>query len=1066
MTDLTTSFDAGGVSIYNVFDAARNLFYFVTDSTVKSFDPLTGTVSTLFTVEGKIGAVAMTPSGDTLLVGISQPSGDDPQGTVYRVPLATAGDTSTHAVLHFTSLYDDTGVNDIVVTPDNQIVMGLVSQWDYVRTFDAGVDGTIPNTNLNDLSLTYDAHLRASEHGRYVLIYDAINTSGPNLHVYDSQTRHIIGTRADYSDPGYGNGDTGDISEAAGKVLALGQTGIKVFDLNLNSVAELAGTPDFGYFTDAKFNVGGREVFELNGETGNLVVWDLASATVIGSIDVHPADNAGYYFGRETLSSDGRFLFLDNVFGYESIDLTARLHTNRAGSDGNDTLIGTQGMDTLSGAAGDDVVTGALGDDSLDGGDGFDLASFAGASAGVAVSLLLQDQVQMTVAGADFLTGFEGLVGGDFADSLTGDGFDNRLDGGAGNDSLVGGGGDDTYVVDSVADVVTEAAGEGTDTIESLITYTLAAAEVENLTLGGSGDIDGTGDGGANLVTGNSGANRLNGGGGADTLAGGTGNDTYVVDSGDIVVTEGFDKGTDLVESSITYSLGSNLENLTLTGAADINGIGNGLANVITGNGGNNVLNGGGGADTLMGGAGNDGYSVDNAGDVVTEQAGEGTDRVVSSVSYTLSANVENLTLKGTNDISGTGNDLHNILVGNAGANLLDGAGGADAMAGGAGDDSYGVDNLGDVVTELASGGFDTVLAYIDYTLVSPNIEAVTLTGTADLKAVGNSQANLLTGNGGNNVLDGCAGADTMAGGLGSDTYSVGSSQDVVTELADAGAADTVKTDLASYVLGANVENLVLTGTHDIQGTGNGLANLIIGNGADNLLVGGQGADTLSGGKGDDVLNGGTGADRLIGGDGNDTYLLGIGDTIIEGAGGGIDTVLTSLATTNLGPTLENVTLLGSALNANGNGLANIMIGNGLNNVLQGGNGADTIDGRAGADTINGGGGADNLHGGLGADLFVYRALADSAVSGMDFIDDMIGADKFDFRLIDANVHLIGDQAFTQVSAFGHHEGELVLSYDAGTNRTTVMLDANGDASADMAILLAGHITSTVGWLM
>jgi Ca2+-binding RTX toxin-like protein len=276
----------------------------------------------------------------------------------------------------------------------------------------------------------------------------------------------------------------------------------------------------------------------------------------------------------------------------------------------------------------------------------------------------------------------------------------------------------------------------------------------------------------ADVINGFEGNDTLNGGAGTDTLIGGLGDDIYMVDNSGDIVTEAAGQGTDEVQSSATYyTLGANVEKLTLTGTAAINGTGNTLNNTITGNSANNVLDGGVGTDTLIGGLGNDIYMVDNSGDIVREEAGQGTDEVQSSISYTLGANVEYLTLTGTAAINGTGNTLNNTIIGNKGNNTLDGRAGTDTMIGGLGDDIYVVDNVTDVVLEGYVEGTDEVQSSISYTLGVQEIENLTLTGTAAINGTGNSFNNTITGNSANNVLNGGAARDTLTGGAGVDTF-------------------------------------------------------------------------------------------------------------------------------------------------------------------------------------------------------------------------------------------------------------------------------------------------------
>jgi len=544
------------------------------------------------------------------------------------------------------------------------------------------------------------------------------------------------------------------------------------------------------------------------------------------------------------------------------------------GGAGNDQIWGGTGNDTISGGGGSDALYGGPGNDTValtvsprtasivDGGTGVDLASlnFANSlSNSVGVSITARDAagtslgqlsagstyaaINTALAGAQSLTFSVGI-------SITGistvelRNFESYSTTGSGDSDLIlagvtgthdGGGGTDALYADWSA--ATQAIVWVNNPAQSVQVNGLTLTGIERMLIAtGSSDdvlsnvnvttndtfITGAGNdtisagAGDDSIEAGAGNDYLDGGVGADTMLGGTGDDTYVVDAAGDVVTELPGEGTDTVLSSITYTLGANVENLTLTGTTALNGTGNTLDNVLTGNNAVNVLTGGAGndtldgragADTLIGGTGDDLYIVDNAGDVITELIGGGIDSVNAFVTYALPVEVENLTLVGTAAIRGTGNASNNFIVGNAlrntlnglgGNDVLDGKTGADTLIGGTGDDTYYVDNVGDIVTEQAGEGTDLVFAAIDHTLAA-NVENLVLSGTAARTGTGNELNNRITGNAIANTLNGGGGNDTLFG------------------------------------LGGN-----------------------------DVLIGGSGDDRLSGGNGRDTLTGGTGADRFV----------------------------------------------------------------------------------------------------------------------------------------------------------------------------------------------------------
>ena len=583
------------------------------------------------------------------------------------------------------------------------------------------------------------------------------------------------------------------------------------------------------------------------------------------------------------------------------------------------------------------------------------------------------------------------------------------------------------------------------------------------LSAGSNVDHNIFGLGGNDTLTGLGGNDLLDGGTGNDTMTGGGGNDTYRVDSiGDNVVE--FGGGNDTVEASISWSLAADVfvENLTLTGVGNNSATGNGLNNVITGNAGSNWIDGGAGADTMQGGLGNDIYVVDNAGDVVVEALGAGTEWVYSSVTHTLEANVENMVLTGGAAINGYGNNLANTIFGNSANNVLDGRAGTDTMYGGLGNDSYYVDSSLDIASENFNAGTDKVFSSATNYTLGANIENMLLLtqffAPSGVNGTGNGLANTMEGNllgnqlngmggndvifgyGGNDTIDGGTGNDSMFGGTGNDVFVVDSTSDSVTEFFGEGT-DQVNASASFTIVDIDVENLTLTGVGNISGTGNAVNNVITGNSGNNTLNGLGGVDTMSGGAG------------------NDSYFVDNGgDVVIEGAAGGTDWVYASVTETLDDPDVENLFLTGAAaINGTGNASANVIYGTTAANVLSGLAGNDTVYAGGGNDTVQGGTGADTIHGGLGIDTL-------RAVDNVAFVDDFV-EDRFVFDTVPnavTNFDLIDMANFTQGGGEGVDD-QIVLENaifanllsTLGTNTGTLGANfyfegtSNGNGAAD-----------------
>jgi Ca2+-binding RTX toxin-like protein len=742
---------------------------------------------------------------------------------------------------------------------------------------------------------------------------------------------------------------------------------------------------------------------------------------------------------------------------------------------GNDRLQGTAGNDTLNGGLGIDTLTGGAGDDVYiiantasmvveNEGEGADLVQLALTAAG---TYKLADNVEnaTVTAAANIAVNLTGnqldnvLTGNAAANTLTGGAGNDTLDGAAGADKLIGGSGDDVYLVDNAGDVVTEAAGEGSDTVfTKLSSYTLTA-NVDNLRYTGSAGFTGSGNALDNVISGGSGADSLNGGSGNDTFIGATGKDTIDGGTGSDML-QGLGNFSDYsisrpnaTDTVLTDKAGNvitvrGVESFAFAdGAKSLDDVQYNIASIsndkLFGSSGADTLNGGLGVDTLTGGAGNDTYVIDNLGDQLIELDGEGIDLVqvalATAGTYVLGTNVENATVTAAAAIAVnlTGNALDNILTGNAAANTLsggagndtlDGGAGADKLLGGLGDDVYLVAEAGDVVTEAAGEGADTVLTSLATYTLTANVENLVYSGKGAFTGTGNAQDNMITGGNagnrldggaGNDLLTGGSGADSLLGGAGNDSFEGVGGKDTIDggagidqlhilgnaddyRIARPTASDTTLTDKAGNVITVrNVETFLF---EDHTLSLDELQYNIASSGNDKLYGKYSGED--------ETMDGGLGADTMAGGYGNTTYLIeNIGDTLVEESGGGHDVARVGLTTAGSTYTLaafveDGVVTSTAAINLAGNDSDNLLTGNAAANTLTGG---------AGDDTLDGGAGADKLIGGVGNDVYLVDnagdVVSEAVGEGWDTVNTTLATYALSANV--DNLNYTGKAAFT-----------------------------------------------------
>jgi Ca2+-binding RTX toxin-like protein len=725
---------------------------------------------------------------------------------------------------------------------------------------------------------------------------------------------------------------------------------------------------------------------DLTLATGSLDIYIGTNGDVIHFNNFDPNDAYGTHAVDRYEFADGTVLtykeLIDRGFNITGTDGDDQISgTNAAdyieGLDGNDFIASGAGDDTLDGGLGSDTLSGGAGNDSLDGGRGDDTYLFGRGSghdiiydwdttSGNTDTILLGEGISLSDINVyqynnDLLITINGtedtlLVSNwfytpygksyykveniEFADGT-------QLNAAAIEQMAVINNSQGTYLDDNLL---------GTSNADSLYAFEgndwIEGYEGNDTLDGGEGDDTIIGGAGADIMYGGAGNDWMEAADDADIdiMYGGAGDDVYSITTGDVII-ENASEGIDEVWSYGSYTLPDNFENLYLaSGSGDASATGNELDNYIGGNEGNNVLSGGdAGNDTLAGGSGDDTYIVDRdnislleSGDI--EGGYSGIDTVLSSITYVLGNNLENLTLTGTSAIDGIGNELNNILMGNSASNMLDGGSGNDSLSGDEGDDTY----------KFGTGsGVDEISNYADdYATATDKVLFGVGISTTDLKLLRLFDDLQIDINDGTDVLK-------IKDWFKGDAYRV----------------DQFQFDDGTILSAAQLEGMGYTdtGIYGTSGddylTGTDLENQILGYEGNDTLLGYGGDDTLNGGSGDDYIDAGDGNDTIVESDGVNTIYAGAGDDSIWGGSG--DDYIDA-----------------------GDGNNQIIEYDGINTIYAGA-GDDSISGGSGDDYINAGDGNNHVNDSYGNNI-IYTGVGNDYVhtsDGADFISTGAGND-------------------------------------------------------------------------